>query len=173
MTDAVSTSGAVKVGLSVAGLLIAAFLAYRALTGSHEVGDRAFYYDESERKLYVGPAGQFPPLGGIGGASGDGVIAMVYTCTEDPSKADRQIAYLQKFTPELVAKLEANEQEHKATGTVTQPLDRGYMTEQTLVRRVDEEAWHSQSSPEGQEIISVLSRRCDNGQFPRLCSPDE
>lgn len=173
MGSGADTSSIVKVGVAAVALLVAGVLALRLFGASHEIGDRAFYFDESEAKLYVGPAGQYPPLRGIGGAPEDGVSAMVYVCTEDASKDDRRIAYLQKYTPELIAELEKARREHDEQGSISEPIDRRYMSAQTLVRRVDEDQWHPQSSPEGQAIIAVLTQRCENGNYPRLCSPDE
>lgn len=137
---------------------------------SAPIGEMAFYYDLSEKRLYVDRAGLRPPLEGIGGEAGDGVSATVYSCEEECSDAVRRIAYLQKMTPELQAAWAAWDAESDpAARDGSRVQSREYVSENTLLRRVDEETWHARSSPEGQYITSVLTRPCDNGALPRLC----
>ena len=140
---------------------------------SGKLGSRAFYYDESAKRLFVAEAQQYPPIDGIDDSSNrrDGVQAIVYTCGEG---AERQIAYLRRYTDEAIrifqqADLALSERREGPP----EASDRRYITENTLVRRVDDDEWHSQMSREGQEIIAILHQECPNGEFPMLLDPSD
>lgn len=167
-------------------LLGAALIGVVSLRGT-SLGDRDFYYDESERRLFVAPASRRPPIDGVGGAKRDGVRAIVGVCGPDAERPDEaDILYLQRFTPELIALLEQNDRA-AAAGEPGPPevQDRIFLSEHTLVRRPDPARgsephldpdgaeWHPIGSPEGQEIIAAVRRPCPDGSHPRLVTPDD
>ncbi len=138
-----------------------------------ELGSRAFYYDESAERLFVAEAQQYPPIDGIDDSSNrrDGVQAIVYTCGEG---GERKIAYLRRYTDEAIGIFQqADRAQLERRDGPPEASDRRYITENTLVRRVDEEDWHAQSSREGQAIIAVLHDKCPNGEFPMLVDPSD
>lgn len=161
----------VKLGLAAAIILAAVGITFAVLRGKG-VGEVAYYYDLSERRLYTAPTGQIPPLPGVGGASGDGVLAVVYVCGKDPSKGERKVAYLMTYTPEL-GKLKAQaEQATKGQAEYPQQLqDRSWVNANTLVRTPEDTEWHPISSDAGQAALAVLSRKCEDGSYPTVCSP--
>src|ERR1700721_2557739 len=75
-----------KTVIILAGLGIAGWMAVSSLRSSLRGGDagsRAWFYDESEKKLYLMPVTTIPPDKGIGGQSGDGEKAVVVTFGKD------------------------------------------------------------------------------------------
>lgn len=140
---------------------------------SGELGSRAYYYDESAERLFVAEAQQYPPIDGIDDSSNrrDGVQAIVYTCGEG---GERKIAYLRRYTDEAIGVFQqADRAQLERRDGPPEASDRRYITENTLVRRVDEEEWHAQSSREGQAIIAILHEKCSNGEFPMLVDPSD
>lgn len=164
MKDSVKAVVAVFL-LAAAGLVAMFFLRSRS------TGDLAYYYDQSEQKLYVAKAAQIPPLSGVGGDSGDGVVAVVYVCGQG-GKADRKIAYLMTYSPELAEAMKQAEASIRGEGSYPEPLnDRAWVSRNTLVRAPEDAEWHPMGSPEGQAVLAILSAKCDDGSYPRVCSP--
>ena len=153
---------------AVAGLAFTRFL------GTGAPDDSAYFYDLSEATLYVASGTGRAPIKGIGGEPDDGVSAMVFSCCENCASGEKQIAYLQKYTPELKALWEAwdlasEEERHQASKLD----DRNFVTSNTLVRRIDGDQWYPRNSPEGQAILGVLTRACSNGTYPRIMNPTD
>jgi len=141
-----------------------------------EEGATAWFYDQSEQRLYEVPRDTIPPHKGIGGPSGDGVRAVVVAFRaeqDDPRK--RRIAYLETCTPELKDLLE----EVQAARASGQPLkgrmplrDSDFFQTNTLVKGLEETEWHASSSPEGRKAMTAWrSWRGPDGQMPIVCVP--
>lgn len=167
------SGNAVKIGVAVV-LLVAAGLIGLAFWTDTELGDRDYYYDESEGTLFVAAASLRAPIEGVGGAKGDGVRAVVGICGEaDRAPTVDDILYLERFTPELIALFEENDRaaaEGRAGPGEVQ--DRVYLSEQTLVRAPGDTEWHAQSSVEGQAVLGRVREKCEDGSYPRLVTPD-
>ncbi|MBK7403302.1 MAG: hypothetical protein IPJ41_01380 [Phycisphaerales bacterium] len=163
MKDSVKAVVAVVL-LVAAGLIVMFFLRARS------TGDVAYYYDVSEKKLYAAKAAQVPPLPGVGGESGDGVVAVVVVCGGKTS--ERKIAYLMTYSPELASAMKQAEASRNGQGAYPEQLnDRAWVGTNTLVRREDDPSWHAMSSSEGQAALAVLNAKCEDGSYPRVCSP--
>lgn len=158
--------------IAAASLCLAAgVVAYVAFRGKGVPGERSYFYDLSEERLYTARTTELLPTDGVGGAPGDGVLAFVYTCK---GGKERNIAFLQTFTPELSAKMREADAAHSAGRPPPEEIqDRVFLSSNTLVRRVGSGDWVPRSSDEGQAIIAILTRPCEGGGFPKLCSPDD
>ncbi len=132
-----------------------------------------WFYDLSEKRLYAVPRGTIPPHRGIGGAADDGVRAVVVACKGSCGDASaRRIAYLEMFTPELVA-VQSAINTAKATGQPPpEDKSRDFFSAHTLVRRVDGTEWHAISSAQGLEISREwMADACPDGKPPTVCTP--
>ena len=141
-----------------------------------EEGATAWFYDQSEKRLYEVPRDTLPPHKGIGGASGDGVRAVVVAFRAeqgDPRK--RRIAYLETYTPELkelLDKVQAARASKQAFRGFVPPRDSEYFQTNSLVKGLEETEWHASSSLEGRRVMTEWrSRRGPDGQPPVVCVP--
>lgn len=148
--------------LATAGVLFAAAVIlgvtrFKSAFATGEESVRAYFYDQSEKRLYAAPRDTLPPDAGIGGESGDGVRAVVVApagATAD--KAQQRIAYLETYTPALREKLAAVQAAKKAgqgAGVKGPSGDDPFVLKNTLVRREGEAAWHDMTTPEARAII--------------------
>lgn len=173
------TKNVVKL-VAAAGLVVVAvgFAASRIglFRKSGDAGAMAWFYDESEKRLYKTPRDTVPPDKGIGGPGGDGVRAVVVA--SDPSEsnpAKLRIAYLETHTSSLKKILDGVRAAHLATrrfeGKIP-PRDSTFYQENTLVRRENDTDWHTVNSTEGHKIVTEWrSWRGPDGQRPSICGP--
>jgi len=143
---------------------------------SGEEGAKVWFYDQSEKRLYEAPRDTIPPDKGIGGPSGDGVRAVVVAFQgeqSDPRK--RRIAYLETHTPALKQLLDRAQASRASGGAFMEripPRDSDYFRTNTLVKRVEETAWHLTGSAEGRAVMPEWqSWRGPDGQPPIVCVP--
>lgn len=153
--------------IAVAVLAAAAIaLLFRNATGETRPLD--WYYDLSEARLYAAPTGSIAPLAGIGGASGDGVEAVVVApegkCAD--AKA-RRIAYLVTYTEEY----KRLKEQAARTGEPNQTADRAFQAANTLVKRVDDAEWTAATSPAGEAIVTGWMTGGEAGVRLRPCKP--
>lgn len=157
-------------GLVVLTLLLI-LVAYRVFSGSPAPGKRMYWYDLSEKKLFVADAGLIPPLEGVGGKPNDAYPAVVITY---PDAKERAVAYIENVTDALRALQEEARLAQEAGQPPPEKLgDRLWVTANTLVRTLDSDQWHPKDSPQGLMIIATLTKRGPGGAFPRVCSPDD
>jgi hypothetical protein len=159
------------------GLGIAAWFAVSSLRNSSrrsDPGTRAWFYDESEKKLSTMPVTTIPPDKGIGGPSGDGEKAVVVTFGKDwHDRGEWRIAYLEKYTAGLKKNLEdlmiACAAHRIFDGSA--PLRQSeYFQTNTLVKRQDDHDWYPANSDEGKKIITEWrSWRGPDGSQPVVC----
>src|SRR5271154_4477542 len=131
--------------LILAGFGMAGWLAvssFRAASRGGDAGSRAWFYDESEKKLYTMPVTTMPPDKGIGGPSDDGEKAVVVTFGNNwHDRSKWRIAYLEKYTPELKKTLEemiiARAAHRIFDGSVPSRQSEYFQTN-TLVKRQDD-----------------------------------
>lgn len=154
--------------LAVVALLgVAGYLVFRQTFGRKAAGELGFFYDASAGRIFTGPRDAPPPIRGVDGPEEDGFRAVVLSTTGKP--ADRkswQVAYLEKFSPELREKT----REAQRTG---EALAMGRMVSQghRFVRRVEDSAWHALDTPEGEAISTAWARPGPEGITPVLCTP--
>jgi hypothetical protein len=154
-------------------VVLGALCLYFLLRPSHPLGERTYWYDLSEKKLFVAAADLTPPQDGVGGTPGDAYPAVVISWSESGDD-QREVAYLTSYSDEL-RELHAQGRDAKATGQPPPEKlgDRLWISANTLVRSPSEEHWHPKSSPSGLKVIGILTRRGANGAFPRICSPED
>ena len=156
-----------KALLAVALLAVSGTLVWRFVHDTHGISEQAFFYDLSEKKLFIAERGLVPPIRGINDPAEDGVRAVVVSPTGKPEdKSTWTIAYLETCTPELKSQLDAA----RASGTAPE-IGRTAAQSLRLVRRVAETNWVSLASPEGEQIVSEWTALGANGSIPVVCSP--
>lgn len=151
-------------------LVLLIVVAYRLLASSHPAGERMYWYDVSEKKLFVAGKDLPTPQAGVGGAPNDAYRAVVISF----EGGEKEVAYLESFTDELI-ELQEKAREARAAGSEgpEKIKDRLWVTANTLVRTLDSEEWRPMSSPQGLKIQAILTKRGPGGSFPRICSPDD
>lgn len=154
-------------------LLATAVVCYIKLSPvSESLNENGYFYDLQEQKLFVAPKASIPPITGIKGAAMAGVRAFVISTTGNPAdKKHRQIAYLQKYTPEMKRLLEEDRQARAADRSEAGRIDRGQVPANTLVRRLHDTEWYPRDSAEGVKITTEWNVPGPDGQSPAICSP--
>ena len=140
--------------LTLAVIAASVLVALRMIGGVAPSGEsqaRVWFYDQSERRLYAMPRSAIPPDAGVGGESGDGVLAIVVAS----EGGEERIAYLQTYSPELQAVMtqlrDARESGQPFKGRKPTPDD-PFVLRNTLVRRVDDAKWHDMLSGEARKL---------------------
>jgi hypothetical protein len=148
-------------------LLVAAGLyVYRQVLGRLRPGTHVFH-DASAACLFHAARVAVPPIRGIDGPEEDGFRALVVSTTGRPEdRKSWQVAYLERFSPELKRATE----EAQRTGTA---LAMGRLEAQAhrFVRRLAETEWHAMTSPEGEAIVNGWARPGPDGVTPIPCTP--
>lgn len=156
-----------KLAAAVVLLAIAGLGFVRFARNARGASDQAFFYDESEGRLFVGSRTAVPPIRGLNDATADAVRAVVIATNGNPrDKTARVIAYLEKYSPELKQQMEA------AQASGQSPLmGRGLAQAHRFVRRPDEPRWHALTSPDGEQIVNAWLTAGPNGQPAVICTP--
>ena len=132
----------------------------------------AYFYDVSERKLFVAPRTLVPPIRGINDDELDGLRAVVISTTGNAKdEANRKIAYLEKYSPELKQQLEAMQSGQESVGGTGSRISRGAAQSLTFVRRLEEETWYAVNSPEAETIMTEWQVPGSDGRTPFVCVP--
>ena len=154
-------------------LLAIAVVCYIKLSPvSESLNENGFFYDLQEQKLFVAPITSIPPATGMKGAPLAGVRAFVISTTGNPAdKKHRQIAYLQKYSPELKRLFEEVQQARAAGRSEAGRIDRSQIPANTLVRRLHDPEWYPLDSAEGEKITTEWNVPGPDGQSPAICSP--
>jgi len=159
--------------VSACVLLAAAVVCFIKLSPAGESRDEnAYFYDLEEQKLFVAPRSSIPPIKGIKGRAMAGVRAIVISTTGDPAdKKHRQIAYLEKYSPEIKRLFEEVQQARAAGLSAEGRIDRRQVPANTWVRRLHDAEWHPLDSTEGENITSEWNAPGPDGRTPVVCSP--
>ncbi len=161
-TQTLTKTALAIVMLGVAGLLFLRFL--RADAGDSE---KAFFYDLSEQKVFIGRRTAVPPVKGINGAEAAAVRAVVISTTGDPrDKSSWKVAYLEKYSPELKQQMETAQ----ATGS-SPAMGRAQAQAHRFVKRTSDSQWFPMDSPQGEAIVSDWAMPGPNGVTPVVCAP--
>lgn len=153
---------------AVVGLLaLAGVVVSRAWRGGGGTGELAWFYDVSKGRLFTAPRTAVPPIRGIDGPEEDAFKAVVVSVTGRPQDASsRRVAYLEKFSPELKARMEAAQ-----TGGAPLEVSRAEMQRQRFVRRLSETNWFRLDSPEAERVMAEWGALGENGAAPVICVP--
>src|SRR5690242_6993181 len=121
MTEATKTREARRWRFVLAVVLLGAagFLLVRSLKGKEAISEQTFFYDLSEKRLFPASREALPPIRGLSGAQEDAVRAVVIAPANSKERANRRIAYLEKYAPEFKQQLE------KVRAGQAEPLPRG------------------------------------------------
>lgn len=156
-----------KLGLALALLGVAAALAARSLLRNPGARDVVFFYDPSAKQLFTAPRTAVPPIRGLDDDRADAVRAVVISTNGDPrDKRARIIAYLETYSPELKAQMEAAQ-----AGGGSPEMGRGQAQAHRFVRRPDDPQWHPLTSPEAEQIVSGWLTAGPEGGPAAICTP--
>ena len=158
--------------------LAVVLLAGAAFRFSHFLGQRGqtdentYFYDLSERKLFVAPRTLVPPIRGINNDEPDGMRAIVISTSANPKdKASQRIAYLEKYAPELKQQFEAMQSGQESGAPSGSRISRGAAQSFIFVRRLNEETWYPVNSTEGEKIMTEWQVPGPDGKTPLVCAP--
>jgi hypothetical protein len=125
-----------------------------------------------EKQLFVAPSGSIPPINGIKGAAMAGVRAIVIATNGNCSdRKHLQIAYLEKYSPEIKQLFEEVRQARAEGRSEEGRIDRKQVHANTYVRRLDDKDWQSLETAEGKHIASEWNMAGPDGRMPVVCSP--
>jgi hypothetical protein len=160
-------SNKVKIAFALVLFGTAGFFIWRFLQEDSGISEKAFFYDESERRLFTAARTAIPPIKGLNDSIEDGVSAVVISVTGKPKDRNSwKIAYLEKYSPELKAAMA------KAQRTGEAPeIGRGLAQKLRFVRHEGDNTWHSLESPEGEKIVSQWAVPTKDGITPIVCTP--
>ncbi len=151
---------------------VAAVQFARFLRAWGQPDELAYFYDLSERKLFVAPRTRVPPIRGINNDEADGMRAVVISATGSPrDEAGRRIAYLEKYAPELKQQLESRQTGAAAPADTAGQISRIAAQSMIFVRRLNEETWHAVNSTEAEKIMTEWQVPGADGKTAVVCSP--
>ena len=137
-----------------------------------QTGENSYFYDLSERKLFVAPRTLVPPIRGINNDEPDGMRAIVISTSGNPKdKASQKIAYLEKYAPELKQQFEAMQSGQESRAPLGGRISRGAAQSFIFVRRLHEETWHPVNSAEAEKIMTEWQVPGADGKTPLVCAP--
>lgn len=115
-----------------------------------------FFYDSADGKLYLERRDAIPPT--VAPSGGEGWQAVVYACGSC-SESSRKVAYVARYDPKVKEAMIAH-----------QMIDPDLLTRGHLVRRTDDDTWHSINSSQGQAIVAAAGKLCGDTP-PTICNP--
>lgn len=156
----------IKLVLAVILLGGAGFAFYRHFSREPGVSEKEFFYDISEKKLFAAAREALPPIRGLNDAEEDAVRAVVICPASDPDNpANRKIAYLEKYGPELKRSIE------EVRAGKAEPLPAKVRNGYRFVKRADEETWHAVNTPAGERTLNDWNVPGPDGKPPVVCIP--
>ena len=156
-----------KAAAAVVMLGIAGVLLWRFVRSGQGDGEKAFFFDLSEQRLFVADRGLIPPVRGVNDAVEDGVRAVVVSTNGQPqTKSTWRIAYLETYSPVLKQQMDAA----RAAGTSPQ-MGRASAQAHRLVKRPTDREWVSLATAEGERIVSEWTTWGSGDTAPVVCSP--
>jgi len=168
----VNKKAATMLALAIALLAGAAFRFSMFLSQRSPSDENAYFYDLSERKLFVAPRTLVPPIRGINNDEPDGMRAIVISTSGDPKdKAGQRIAYLEKYAPELKQQFEAMQSGQESRVPSGSRISRGAAQSFIFVRRLNEETWYPVNSVEGEKIMTEWQVPGPDGKTPVVSVP--
>jgi hypothetical protein len=165
----VNQKSAMMLVLAIALLAGAAFRFSVFLGARGQSDESAYFYDLSERRLFVAPRTRVPPIRGINNEEPDGMRAIVISTRGDPK--DKKIANLEKYAPELKQQFEAMQSGQESHAPSGGRISRGAAQSFIFVRRLNEENWYPVNSVEGEKIMTEWQVPGPDGKTPVVCTP--
>jgi hypothetical protein len=163
---------AIKIACSLVLLSVAVFFFLRLGPAREKQDGSAYFYDLERQELFVAPRGSIPPINGVKGGAMTGVRAVVICTNGQPSDMKHlQIAYLEKYSPEIKALFEEVHQARAAGRSEEGRIDRKEVLANTLVRRLHDTEWQPLNSTAGKQIASDWNTPGADGRQPMVCSP--
>jgi hypothetical protein len=156
-----------KTYLAVALFAVAGFLSVRFFRSGSSQNDATFFYDLSEQKLFTAPRTSVPPIRGVNDFAEDAVRAVVISTNGNPAdKTSWTIAYLEKYSAELKAQIEAARASGGSPG-----MSRGAALGHRFIRRLSDTEWFAMNTAEAEKIVAAWATPGPNGITPVVCSP--
>lgn len=146
---------------------VAGVYLYRTIGGRGEPGERGFFYDVSAKRIFTGPRDALPPIRGVDGPEEDGFRALVISTNAQPRDSHTwQVAYLEKFSPELRRQMTAARERGEALA-----MGRAQMQAERWVRRLTDTEWQPMNSDAGEAIVNSWASPGPDGVTPVVCVP--
>jgi hypothetical protein len=120
---------------------------------------KVWFYDLNTNQLFASTKNMIAPIKAPSDKDGElsGVKAYVYSCEacDDPEK--RTIIFLEKYTPEVKAKIEAHREEANNDNWVVHYAyaDDSSLEEGILLRKPDDEEWISGAGSKGRSLKAI------------------
>ena len=161
-----SSANSTKVVIAVLLFAGAGVGFYRFFNKKPDISEQNFFYDLSEKKLFAASREALPPIRGLNDTTEDAVRAIVICASGNPEdSANRSIAYLEKYAPELKQNIE------QARLGKAEPLATKVRNGYRLVARAEDTKWFAADSAEGQKIMTIWNVAGADGKYPVVCSP--
>lgn len=161
-----SKSNSTKLLLAMLLLAGAGFGFYRFSRKDSGISEQTYFYDLSEKKLFAASREALPPIRGVNDTEEDAVRAVVICTSGNPDNpANRSIAYLEKYAPELKQNLE------QVRAGKAEPMRSKIRNGYRFVKRPADDKWHAANSPEGEKILNGWNIAGADGKYPAVCSP--
>ena len=161
-----NSANTTKVVVAVLLFAGAGFGFYRFFSKKSDISQKAYFYDLSEKKLFAASREALPPIRGLNGADEDAVRAVVICPPGSPDvPANRSIAYLEKYSPELKQNLQ------EVRVGKAEPMRSKLRNAYRMVARAQDEKWFPANSPEGEKILNGWNIAGADGKYPVVCTP--
>jgi hypothetical protein len=157
-----------KLVIAAALFVLAGYMTWTFLKNTKGSSETVYFYDLSAGKLFAAAKDAVPPIAGVDGPQEDAVRAVVYSVSGDCDK-DQQIAYLEKYSPQLKADFE----KAKANPGAEFPrLSRAQAQSHTFVRRLKDKDWTQMDTEPATQIMGEWRLAGANGTEPIICVPE-
>jgi hypothetical protein len=161
-----SYGNSIKIVLIVVLFAAAGFGFYRSLSQKPDISEKNYFYDLSEKKLFAASREELPPIQGVNDSMEDAVRAIVICAAGNPDDpANRSIAYLEKYAPELKQNIE------QARLGKAEPMKTRERNGLRQVARAEDAKWFPADTREGQHIMTNWNVVGASGSYPIVCSP--
>ncbi len=129
---------------------------------------KAWFYDLNTGRLFTDRYDKSPPVkapsGPLPDAQPSGVKAYLLTYVEEPNESQRFIGFLETTDP--------NAGRPKAPAGEPTIDKNALLTEDTLIRTIDDANWVPANSTKGRSIIKEAFRPNKDGRYPRYWLPE-
>lgn len=174
MADDQSQRRGLKIGISIALLLVAAIVVAWSLWPDTPPGtpDQMYFWDLGNQELYADSKKLVPPTDAPSGfRTRDGepgaVRAHVLACGSCASEGERFVGHLEKYTPqarEVLLQVAQDQEVPQSQVLLAQQQGR-------LVADPQASRWVPAQSPDGQAVISAGLRQCEGRGAVVTCIP--
>ena len=161
-----NNSNSIKIVIVILLFAGAGYGFYRFFSKPTDISEKSFFYDLSEKKLFAASRELLPPICGLNDKEEDAVRAVVICIAGNPDDpANRKIAYLEKYTPELKENIE------QTRHGVGESMKTKVRNKYRLVAHAEDNKWFSAETAEGQKIMNSWNVAGPDKKYPTVCSP--